>query len=685
MPYIAYVDGIEADLADVASEQHDEATRRLSDLEGWDYALADLEAHLAGLRDTHPGLRLAVAATGEEGELILFRLAGGQLAVQHGVNAAQHARIAGGWVVRGAADDEGDVEADADPTASDDASLLVRGSIKARLAHAGKLARARSAKDITELVDALAHPRNAGATELRQEIYNALSWHETDAVRAAFIDGLRREGPAVVDKMLYVLWRQEQLVESLPTLLLAAWEETPREEHYLDRLARAIRDAEGLVIDEAFIAAAAPALLRRIGREDDAVHRAAQVSARSARPTPPAEQLRQLVRDGGDASAVEALAQSLPLTASLRELLGQHLHDAPLDEARVLWRREATLADARWLPQLGRLIADDGATWSLELLDVEHGTTVAALPRGRRESGVRGCLLDAGSERPRWIGALEKAGPKLCWVSAMRDALRIDATLPIAYGVRNVLQHGRSAVLCASWRGEVLRAADGETLWSFRAPGDDATLCRALGDPPERAFVYSRDGLCCLDGDSGEALWTNPTVGEPRGDTPVLLSARDVYFIDAARAYRLDASDGQTLATLELPEHCARSFAPTPGGVNAALADGGAFLSDGRWLLGDLCPSGTLWSRDGRIEHHPVSLLTHRVLRNLGEHTVEIGPNSVMLPVSAGLLRRRLQQRWFSLPDIELAGPVTDRAVLVQCAPFTAAANSGQWLAIEVY
>jgi hypothetical protein len=91
----------------------------------------------------------------------------------------------------------------------------------------------RKPRYVPTFVAALAHPGNAiaafkrseerkDATSLRQELYGAMSFHESPVVRDRLLAGLRDEVEEVAGHIIYIAYRQERLIAMLPEIVRAA-------------------------------------------------------------------------------------------------------------------------------------------------------------------------------------------------------------------------------------------------------------------------------------------------------------------------------------------------------------------------------------------------------------------------------------------------------------------------------
>ena len=464
MPYCAHVLGFEGDIARVDRGDHEHAIEQLQSLDGWDFALSDLERTVQSLRDEFGGLKLAVAAEGEEGERILFDLSGGRLETHYVDAQARHRaafeRLRGRSAILGAPQRS----APGAVASPEGESPLCRGSIKERLAAAEKLSRRRDPADVAEIIEALEHAgnRTQKASKLRAELFNALSWHETERVQARLVEGLRDEGPLVADKILYVLWRQEALIARLPQLLDEAWQQQPRHDDYVERLIRAVKGAEELTLSDAWRAAAEPLLLRRLGlateegpaREASMVELLEQLFAaldagapwhrhicralgwesapkrrraldaveeRFASAASSAGDLRArqlsielLAACGLDGDRLTELADGLPPTGPLRDLL--ELPAEPLPDDAVAWRAETSAFSLTWLERAGALLADD--TGGVSLLDAGGHERA----RSWMNETTPGFVVDAAGAAPMWVGGASVDGPKLLWIAVEEGA-----------------------------------------------------------------------------------------------------------------------------------------------------------------------------------------------------------------------------------------------------------------------
>ncbi|MDB4962220.1 MAG: hypothetical protein JWP01_2219 [Myxococcales bacterium] len=81
-----------------------------------------------------------------------------------------------------------------------------------------------SPSEILQLVGAAQDPANADPryADVRREIYRHLARHQHDAVVQLFLWALKDEAENVVDTAIYYAWRQEALLEALPTLIADA-------------------------------------------------------------------------------------------------------------------------------------------------------------------------------------------------------------------------------------------------------------------------------------------------------------------------------------------------------------------------------------------------------------------------------------------------------------------------------
>jgi hypothetical protein len=198
VPYIYRVTGLTADLRGLDETAGHDAATLIDALESDDCDLSSLEETLATLAAMSPTVEVALTAKGEEGDAITLR-----------VRAGQVTRTAG-----------------ADPAVEDEWSVEVApaGPLHSSLDEVKQLGRKRAAAPVDRVLALLrgASGDSALARSVRREAYGALSWIETEPVREVLLAGLRSEPDEVASTIVYVLWRQDQLIADLPQLIEAA-------------------------------------------------------------------------------------------------------------------------------------------------------------------------------------------------------------------------------------------------------------------------------------------------------------------------------------------------------------------------------------------------------------------------------------------------------------------------------
>jgi hypothetical protein len=190
MPYTYSVLGYRADLRHLSEEHAYVIKADLAEICEEPADLGFYEDRLEELAIGFPNLELELTLEGESGPVQVLRLKGGEVAKEVD-RAKRHVR-----------------------------ELLMprTGAMQTRLDKVAKLGRARAPQSIPELVGYLegATGSSSLAGKLRREIYDALSWHETDQVRELLLKGLERETDENAGAIVYVMWRQPALIATLP-------------------------------------------------------------------------------------------------------------------------------------------------------------------------------------------------------------------------------------------------------------------------------------------------------------------------------------------------------------------------------------------------------------------------------------------------------------------------------------
>jgi hypothetical protein len=122
-----------------------------------------------------------------------------------------------------------------------------------RLMAVKKAAEKRKPNHVPTFIAALAHGGDPGTgtnakkylVDVRRQLYSAMSFHEAQLVRDALLAGLRDEPDEIASGIIYVAWRQENLLARLPEYVFAAW--NAGDSRYLDRLREIWRTHAGQI------------------------------------------------------------------------------------------------------------------------------------------------------------------------------------------------------------------------------------------------------------------------------------------------------------------------------------------------------------------------------------------------------------------------------------------------------
>ena len=194
-------------------------------------------------------------------------------------------------------------------------------------------------------------------------------------------------------------------------------------------------------------------------------------------------------------------------------------------------------------------------------------------------------ILDRETPTPWCVLPVESDGPKLVWGTLAPLSFSLKHQAPVPYGVLELRRSGND-VVCMSWRRTVCAFTRGEEQWRLQCPGDEGHLCvQAEADgEPRHVFVFSGNGLHCLEASTGREVWFNGVVQRPRAQVEVCTWQGDIFYLGGSRLYRLAVGSGTVLESFDLPfESSSRAVSPRSDCL---------FIWDGCEYLGDRVEAG---------------------------------------------------------------------------------------------
>ncbi len=530
--------------------------------------------------------------------------------------------------------------------APDDPRLgdLVDGPEAKRQETAEALGRLRAGSDLSLLLAAIESPHNASpeATGVRKALYDALAWHDDQRAFACLVNALEHErDDSVAEWVNGVLWRQEQGVERLADLMVAAYSKVPIDDRFAFRLTRA---AKALDLELSTVAArddAPPLMKRRCGLlperyeqdlDDDralecAVERLvsdgstvrfalegselgdgpdASPEARAKVRERDGARIRELCVDAdprvrghalevarvvgvevdgpppGDMTTGElALREAEP-----EDLPPAHvhpLHDGYVQRGPAPW----LIVDSQWLLHPDgqmRPIARDGQQWAPGVFVDVGGTT--------HYVDIQRVDTRAKHARPTlalvWTSLGETSSEVVReqkWKGGISQVLRIEQDLLLDTGAGVVRRRG---------------TPKGKSRWTaggLRRP----RLLELVGAAAPEIYVETEDGIARLHPDSGELAWLSPELACSNMIDCVGRFDDLLVCIDHGIVFIADAQTGRLRRAVPLPD----GFYPhglLRGG------DGSLVISDGTRFIGDEVCSGLAVTSSATLEDASRSL-----------------------------------------------------------------------------